>query len=77
MIHSQMSKLLKLENISDAKDVSGLRKLFGTTDMQVQSLKNLGYKPERYGPLLIPIITSKIPNDLNFIISRRFDSVDS
>ena len=77
MIHSHMSKLLKLENISDAKDVSGLRKLFGPTDMQVQSLKNLGYKPERYGPLLIPIITSKIPNDLNFIVSRRFDSVDS
>ena len=28
MIHSHMSKLLKLENITDVKDVSGLRKLF-------------------------------------------------
>ena len=37
----------------------------------------MGYEPDRYGPLLIPIITSKIPDDLNLIISRRFDSADS
>ena len=72
-----MSKLLKLENITDVKDVSGLRKLFDTIDIQVQSLKNLGYEPDRYGPLLIPIITSKIADDLNLIISRKLDSADS
>ena len=42
MIHSHMSKLLKLENISDFKDVSGVRKLFETIDRQVRGLKNLG-----------------------------------
>ena len=72
-----MSKLLKLENITDVKDVSRLRKLFDTIDIQVQSLKNLGYEPDRYGPLLIPIITSKIADDLNLIISRKLDSADS
>ena len=72
-----MSKLLKLENITDVEDVSGLRKLFDTIDVQVRSLKNLGYEPDRCGPLLIPIITSKIPDDLNLIISRRFNSADS
>ena len=64
MIHSHMSKLLKLENITDIKDVSGLRKLFDTIDIQVRSFKNLGYEPDRYRPLLILIITSKNPNDL-------------
>ena len=59
-----MSKLLKLENITDIKDVSGLRKLFDTIDIQVRSFKNLGYEPDRYRPLLILIITSKNPNDL-------------
>ena len=72
-----MSKLLKLENITDVKDVSRLRKLFDTIDIQVQSLKNLGYEPDRYGPLLISIITSKIADDLNLIISRKLDSADS
>ena len=64
MIHSHMSKL------------SGLRKLFDTIDIQVGSLKNLSYEPCRYGPLLILIIASKIPNNLNLIISRKFDSAD-
>ena len=35
MIHSQMSKLLKLDNITDVKDVSRLRKFFDTIDIQV------------------------------------------
>ena len=65
MIHSHMSKLLKLENMTDVKDVSGLRKLFDTIDIQARSLKNLGCEPDRYGPLLIPIITSKIPHYLS------------
>ena len=40
-------------------------------------MENLGYEPDRYGPLLIPIITSKIPDDLNLIISWKFGSADS
>ena len=76
MIHFHMSKFLKLKNITDVKDVSGLKKLFDTIDIQVRSLKNLGYKPDRYEPLLIPIIISKIPDHLNLIISKKFDSKD-
>ena len=74
LIHSHMKKLLKLEVITDPKDVSGLRRLFDVIDIQVRSLQNLGFASDRYGPLLIPIITSKIPDDLNLIISRKFDS---
>ena len=77
MIHSHMSKFLKLENITDVKDVNGLRKLFDTIDTHVRSLKNLNHELDRYGPLLIPIIASKTPNELNLIISRKFDSTDS
>ena len=75
--NSVMSKLLKLENITDVKDVSGPRKSFDTIDVQVRSLKNLGYERYRCGPLLIPTITSKIPDDLNLIISRKLESPDS
>ena len=51
MIHPYMTELLKLENITDVKDVSGLMKLFGTIDIQVRSLKNLGYESDRYRPM--------------------------
>ena len=77
MIHSQMSKLLKLDNITDVKDVSRLRKFFDTIDIQLRSLKSLCYEPDSYKLLLIPIITSKIPDDLNLIISSKFDSLYS
>ena len=58
-IQSRVSKLLKLENITSVS-VSGLKKLFDAFDIQVRSLKNL--------------ITSEIPDDLNLIINRKFDS---
>ena len=59
--------------MTDVKDVSGLRKLFDTIDIRVRGLKNLGYELDIYGPLLILIITFKIPEYLNLIISRKFD----
>ena len=61
MVHSYIMKLLKLENITEVKNVSGLRKLFDTINIRVRTL---GYRP-----LLIQIITSKIPDDWNLIIS--------
>ena len=36
-------------------------------------MKNLGYECDRYGPLLIPMITSKLPQELNLFISRQFE----
>ena len=47
MINSHMEKLLKLGNMTGVKDVSGLRKLFDKNDIQVRSLKNLDYEPDR------------------------------
>ena len=76
MIHSHVNKLLKLENNTYLKNVRGRRKLFDATGIQVRSLKILGYELDRFGPLLIPIATSKIPDDLNLIISRKFDSAE-
>ena len=29
-----------------------------------------------YGPLLVPVLQSKIPNELNLIINRRFYDLD-
>ena len=45
--------------------------------IHTRSLKNLGHEPDRYEPFLIPIITFKIPDNLNLIFSRKFDSADS
>ena len=73
LIHSHMQKLLNLKTVEDVKDTRLLRRLFDIIEIQVRSLKNLRYESDRYGPLLIPIITSKLPRELNLFISRQFE----
>ena len=72
LIHSHMQKLLNLKTVEDVKDTCLFRRLFDIIEIQIRSLKNLGYESDRYGPLLIPIITSKLPQELNLFISRQF-----
>ena len=73
LIHSHMQKLLNLKAVEDVKDTCLLRRLFDIIEIQIRSFKNLGYESDRYGPLLIPIITSKLPQELNLFISRQFE----
>ena len=49
-----------------------MRKLFDTIETQVRSLNCLGYDCHSYGPMLIPILLSKLPQDVNLNISRKF-----
>ncbi|XP_057299451.1 uncharacterized protein LOC130630070 [Hydractinia symbiolongicarpus] len=50
-----------------------MRKLYDLIESQVRSLKALGFKAENYGPMLIPVVLSKLPNDIKLMISRKFD----
>ena len=72
LIHSHMQKLLNLKTVEDVKYICLLRRLFDIIEIQIRSLKNLGYESDRYGPLLIPIIASKLLQELNLFISRQF-----
>ena len=77
LIHSHMQKLLNLKPIENVKEICLLRKIYDIIEIQIRSLENLGYESDRYGPLLIPIITSKLPQELNLLISRQFESSES
>ena len=71
-----MKNLLKIPTVSDLKDISQLRLVYDNIETQIRSLENLNIAPETYGPLLIPVLQSKLPSDLNLIISRRFNNLD-
>ena len=49
-----------------------MRKLLDTIETQVRSLNCLGDDSQSYGPMLISIFLSKLPQDLNLEISRKF-----
>ena len=43
-------------------------------EIQTGSLENLGYQASSYRPFLIPVITNKLSQELNLLISRQFGS---
>ena len=54
------------------KGASDVRGLFDQVECQVHILEAINVKAKDYGPLLIPVILSKIPNEIKLIISRNF-----
>lgn len=73
IVSAHMNKLLTLENVKGSRDIKSMRKLYDQIESQVRSLNALGFKAENYGPMLIPVLLSKLPNDIKLMISRKFD----
>ncbi|XP_057297390.1 uncharacterized protein LOC130627797 [Hydractinia symbiolongicarpus] len=73
---SHMKKLLKLEQANNLTNIETLRNVFVNVETQVRSLENLDVTSENYGPLLIPVLMSKLPEELNLIITRQFNDKD-
>ena len=53
----------------------GTKAVYGNIENQIRSLENLNVKSDMHGPLLIPVLQSKIPNEWNLIISGRFNDL--
>ena len=68
-----MTNLLNLPQLTSSDNVNDLRKIYDTVETQVRSLENIDIQPEMYGPLLIPVLLSKLSSELSLIIKRQFD----
>ena len=64
--------LLNLNVGCGFNDVKELRILFDTIETQVRSLNSLGLDEKNYGSMLIPIIMSKLNQEVRLIITRQF-----
>ena len=73
LISTHMNKLLKLSNSRNSDDPKNLRQLYNNIDTQVHSLSSLGVDPDSYDPMLIPVIMSKLPENLKLNITRQFN----
>ena len=76
IINKHMDALLKFEDVSSSQNTRALRKLFDNISCHVRSLKSLGVEPDSYGGLLCPVLLSKIPQDLQLIVSPRVSESD-
>ena len=66
-----MSKFLKLEKDFNSKYVKELRNLYDRVERHIRSLLTAGIPQENYGPLLIPIVLEKLPDDIKLELSRK------
>ena len=72
IVSAHINSLLNLEVVASVSDIKGLRRLCDKIEGQVRCLEAMGLDPCGYGPLLIPVILTKIPEEIKLIISRKF-----
>ena len=71
IINSHIDALHNLPNLTTEKDVKGLRKLADSIDINIRSLKNLGYDLSQYGPFLNPVIMNKLPEGIRLAVTKQ------
>ncbi len=76
IIDKHMDALLKIEGVVSQHNVKGLRHLYDQVESHVQGLKSLGMSPESYGSLLASVFVSKLPQEIQLIITRKTGSDD-
>ena len=74
IISHYMDILLKLPVAPSLNDLRNLRQIYDTIESNVRDLQSLGIHADSYGNLLIPVMFSKLPEELCLIISRKFDN---
>ena len=73
LISAHIDKLLNLSYVSTNSDVK-LRELHDAIEINVRGLKNLDITSSHYGPILVSIVMSKLPDDIKLIVSRSMSS---
>ena len=77
IITSHMNKLLALPAAESLDDTKSIRSVYDTVEAQIRSLTAFGLDIENYGAFLVPVIMSKIPNEIKLIITRSMEKWDA
>ena len=76
IVNKHMDALLQVEAVTSSHNTKALRRQFDNIGCHIRSLKSLGIDSESYGSLLCPVLLSKIPSDLQLIVSRKVSESD-
>ena len=71
-----MNALVHLEAVTSPHNVKALRRLFDTVSSHIHSLESLGMDPRSYGSLLCPVLTAKLPAEMQLTISKKVSEAD-
>ena len=70
IITANMDSLLALRPIASSRDISELRNIYDSIEIHSRNLEMFDVNSEHYGPILISVIMSKLPEDFRLDISR-------
>ncbi len=70
---SHMEELLNLPAVSDIHQVSKIRQLCDSIETHIRIIRNLGINSNSYGSFLLPLIVSKLPEEMRLIVARNLD----
>ena len=70
IVAAHMHALLKIPPCTSIKEVKQLRAILDKLNINVRGLQSLGINSEMYGALLIPVIMSKVPDEIHLLIAR-------
>ena len=69
-----MNQILRITKVTAGNRSKDLRNLYDRIESHVHSLITVGVQSDHYGPLLIPIVLDKLPDEIRLIISRKLGS---
>ena len=70
LVTANIDKLLSLPVVHSAANITGLRDVFNKIETYSRNLSSLDVEKGQYGPVLISIIMSKLPQEIKLQISR-------
>ena len=68
-----MEKLLEQYEVTDINNTKKIQNLYDKIESNVRILEAMSITWERYGSFLVSVIMSKIPNEMQIVISRQLD----
>ena len=69
IIFAHMDELLRIPACANERPAS-LRLVYDKINVHIRGLSSLGIESERYGSLLIPVIMTKVSNEIRLRIAR-------
>ena len=76
IVNKHMDALLQVEAVTSSQNTRALRKLLDGVNSHIHSLQSLGVDQGSYSSPLCPVLISKLPNDLQLLISRKVSEDD-
>ena len=70
IVSAHMQALLKLQNCPN-ESVEQLRRIYDNINAHVRGLESIGTPMEHYGSLLVPLIMSRMPEEITIQVARK------